>query len=54
MSVEVLLLNDVPNLGQAGATVRVAPGYARNFLVPQGLAEPVTEAAKRRLAFGRG
>ncbi len=50
MSTELLLLDDVDNLGKAGEVVRVAPGYARNFLVPQGLAEPVTEAAKRRLA----
>ena len=50
MSTELLLLNDVDNLGKAGDVVRVAPGYARNFLVPKGIAEPVTEAAKRRLA----
>ena len=50
MSTELLLLDDVDNLGKAGEVVRVAPGYARNFLVPQGLAEPVTESAKRRLA----
>ena len=50
MSTELLLLDDVDNLGKAGEVVHVAPGYARNFLVPHGLAEPVTEAAKRRLA----
>ena len=50
MSTELLLLDDVDNLGKAGDVVRVAPGYARNFLVPKGVAEPVTEAAKRRLA----
>lgn len=50
MHTELLLLSDVANLGKAGDVVRVAPGYARNFLVPEGLAEPVTEAAKRRLA----
>ena len=50
MSTELLLLEDVDNLGKAGDVVRVAPGYARNFLVPKGVAEPVTEAAKRRLA----
>ena len=49
MSVEVLLLNDVENLGVAGATVSVAPGYARNYLLPKGLAGPVTEATLRRL-----
>ena len=50
MSTELLLLEDVDNLGKAGDVVRVAPGFARNFLVPKGIAEPVTEAAKRRLA----
>ena len=49
MTVEVLLLNDVPSLGQAGETVRVASGYARNYLLPKGIAGPVTEATKRRL-----
>ena len=50
MSIELLLLNDVETLGKAGDLVRVAPGYARNYLIPQGIAEPVTEAARRRLA----
>ena len=48
--VEVMLMADVKKLGKAGAVVKVAPGYARNMLIPQGLAAPVTEAAKRRLA----
>ena len=48
--VEVMLMADVKKLGKAGAIVKVAPGYARNFLFTQGLAAPVTEAAKRRLA----
>lgn len=48
--VEVMLMSDVKKLGKAGAIVKVAPGYARNMLLPQGLAAPVTEAAKRRLA----
>ena len=49
--VEVMLMTDVKKLGKAGAIVKVvAPGYARNMLLPQGLAAPVTEAAKRRLA----
>ena len=49
MSTEVLLLSDVPELGVAGATVKVAPGYARNYLLPKGLAGPVTPATLRRL-----
>ena len=48
--VEVMLMADVKKLGKAGAIVKVAPGYARNMLLPQGLAAPVTEASKRRLA----
>ena len=48
--VEVMLMSDVKKLGKAGAIVKVAPGYARNMLIPQGLAAPVTEAAKRRFA----
>ena len=50
MSVELFLLKPVKDLGQEGDVVRVADGYARNFLVPQGLAEPVTETAKKRIA----
>lgn len=49
MSIEVLLLSDVPSLGVAGATVKVADGYARNYLLPRGLAGPVTPATLRRL-----
>ena len=48
--VEVMLMADVKYLGKAGEIVKVAPGYARNMLLPQGLAAPVTEASKRRLA----
>lgn len=39
---EVILLEDVPSLGKAGEVVRVKEGYARNFLIPKGLAEPAT------------
>ena len=48
MSVEVLLMQDMPNLGPEGTVVKVADGYARNYLFPQHIAEPVTEAARRR------
>lgn len=34
----LILRQDVPHLGKRGETVRVAPGYGRNYLVPQGLA----------------
>ena len=49
MHIEVMLMDDVKKLGKAGELVKVAPGYARNFLFPKGLAEVATEAAKRRL-----
>ena len=45
MSKEVLLMADVPELGKAGATVKVSDGYARNFLFPRELAAPVTPGA---------
>ncbi|MGI5870106.1 MAG: 50S ribosomal protein L9 [Kiritimatiellia bacterium] len=50
MSIELFLLKDVPDLGKEGDIVKVSPGYARNYLIPQSIAEPVTEAARRRLA----
>jgi large subunit ribosomal protein L9 len=46
---EVLLTADVKDLGQVGALVRVAEGYARNYLFPRKLAAPVTDATRRRL-----
>ena len=49
MHVEVMLMDNVKKLGKSGQIVKVAPGYARNYLFPQGLAAEVTEAAKRRL-----
>ena len=49
MAIEVMLMDNVKKLGKAGEIVKVAPGYARNFLFPQGLAALATEAAKRRL-----
>lgn len=49
MAQEILLLNDVEKLGKAGDVVKVADGYARNYLLPQGLAAPVSNHALRRL-----
>ena len=46
MAVEVILRDDVPNLGKIGEVVRVKPGYARNFLFPRGLA---VEANRKNL-----
>lgn len=39
---KVILREDVPNLGKPGVIVNVKPGYARNFLIPQGLASLAT------------
>ena len=49
MSVNVILLSDVANLGVAGEEKHVADGYARNYLIPRGLAGPVTPATLKRL-----
>lgn len=49
MATELLLMSDVDNLGRAGDVVKVAAGYARNYLQPRGLAAPVTQASLRRL-----
>lgn len=46
-SVELLLAEDVDALGKQGEIVRVKPGYARNYLLPQGLATVATEHNKR-------
>ena len=48
--IEVILREDVKSLGKAGELVRVKPGYARNFLLPQGLAFEATEGNKKRIA----
>lgn len=38
MAIEVLLIEDVTDLGRSGQVHRVAPGFARNFLIPKGFA----------------
>ncbi|MFA6104683.1 MAG: 50S ribosomal protein L9 [Victivallaceae bacterium] len=48
--IKLILLEDVENLGLAGDEVNVAPGYARNFLVPKGLAAKATSGTLRVLA----
>jgi large subunit ribosomal protein L9 len=50
MAVEILLMTDVPNLGTEGSVVRVAEGYARNYLIPKKLGAPVTAATRRQVA----
>lgn len=42
---QVILKKDVQNLGEAGEIVTVKDGYARNFLLPQSLAEVATDGA---------
>jgi len=46
----VVLLQDVENLGKKYDVKEVADGYARNFLIPKGLAKPATEEALQWLA----
>jgi large subunit ribosomal protein L9 len=48
--IEVILREDVKSLGKTGELVRVRPGYARNFLLPKGLAYEASEGNKKRIA----
>lgn len=55
---KVILKENIDTLGQIGDIVKVAPGYARNYLLPKGLATEATEKnakalehAKRQLAY---
>lgn len=45
MANKLLLIEDVENLGRSGDLVSVKPGFARNFLLPQGFAIPATKQA---------
>lgn len=47
--IEVILREDIKTLGKAGALVRVKPGYARNYLLPRGLAYEATAGNKKRI-----
>ena len=47
---EVILKQDLDNLGYADEIVKVRPGYARNFLIPRGLASIANESNKKMLA----
>ncbi|HVM62120.1 MAG TPA: 50S ribosomal protein L9 [Verrucomicrobiae bacterium] len=49
MSKQIILTALVDNLGAEGDTVTVADGYARNYLIPKGLAMPATAANLRRV-----
>ena len=46
---EVILREHVDNLGQRGDVVKVADGYARNYLLPRKLALPATDGNKRHV-----
>ena len=49
MAVELVLLEDVKDLGSLGQRVRVADGYARNYLLPRKLGAPLSKANMRIL-----
>ena len=45
---KVILASDVDNLGHRGDVISVADGYARNFLIPKGIAMPATKGALKQ------
>ena len=47
--IEVILTHNIVGLGGESDQVKVAAGYARNYLLPQGFAVPVNQANKKRL-----
>ncbi|HLS00859.1 MAG TPA: 50S ribosomal protein L9 [Beutenbergiaceae bacterium] len=49
MATKIILTHDVTGLGAAGEVVEVKPGYARNYLLPRGLATPWTKGAQRQI-----
>ena len=49
MPMQIILTQDVANLGKAGELVNVKPGYGRNYLIPTGLAVSATAGNKNRL-----
>jgi large subunit ribosomal protein L9 len=51
--VEVILLEKIRNLGSLGDKVKVAPGYGRNFLIPQGKATHATEKNLKKFELRR-
>jgi large subunit ribosomal protein L9 len=53
MSIEVILREHVEHLGRRGDVVKVASGYARNYLLPRKMALAVTEENKRQIARER-
>lgn len=53
MPMQIILTQDVSNLGKAGDLVTVRPGYGRNYLVPRGLAVTATVHNKNQLEHER-
>ena len=47
---EVILRQTVENVGKPGDVVDVKPGFARNYLIPRGLAFPATDGYKKQIA----
>ncbi len=47
---EIILKQDIKNLGEKDDVVNVKPGYGRNYLIPKGFAQLATESAKKVLA----
>ncbi|WP_394838824.1 50S ribosomal protein L9 [Pendulispora rubella] len=48
-TIQVILQQDVPNVGTSGELVKVRPGFARNYLLPRQLAVPATVAQVHRV-----
>jgi large subunit ribosomal protein L9 len=49
-TLQVVLQSNVDKVGESGELVKVRPGFARNYLLPRGLAVPATTAAVNRIA----
>ena len=49
MATELILMDNVEHLGSVGDTVKVADGYARNYLLPKGVAVLASKAVERQL-----
>jgi len=50
---EIILTQDIENLGRAGDIVKVRPGYARNYLLPRGMALAATRGNKAQVEHHR-
>jgi large subunit ribosomal protein L9 len=50
---EVILNKDVDRIGKVGQVIKVKDGFARNFLLPNGLAMPVTSANLKQIEQGK-